>query len=139
MHFLLDTNICIYLIKNRPPGVLEKFKQHPPSEVAISTITLFELEYRAEKSNRRQQAQKALKKFLSPLDIVDLDQVAAKEAAVIRAQLEKKGTPIGPYDILIAGLARSRSMTLVTNNTKEFSRVDGLLLEDWTEEEGEEN
>ena len=134
MHFLLDTNICIYLIKNRPPGVLEKFKQHPPSEVAISTITLFELEYRAEKSNRRQQAQKALKKFLSPLDIVDLDQVAAKEAAVIRAQLEKKGTPIGPYDILIAGLARSRSMTLVTNNTKEFSRVDGLLLENWTEE-----
>ncbi len=134
MHFLLDTNICIYLIKNRPPGVLEKFKQHPPSEVAISTITLFELEYRAEKSNRRQQAQKALKKFLSPLDIVDLDQVAAKEAAVIRAQLEKKGTPIGPYDILIAGLARSRSMTLVTTNTKEFSRIDSLFLENWTEE-----
>jgi tRNA(fMet)-specific endonuclease VapC len=134
MHFLLDTNICIYLIKNRPPGVLEKFKQHPPSEVAISTITLFELEYGAEKSNRKQQSQKALKKFLSPLDIVDLDQAAANEAAVIRAQLEKKGTPIGPYDILIAGLARSRSMTLVTNNTKEFSRVDGLLLENWTEE-----
>ena len=134
MHFLLDTNICIYLINNRPPGVLEKFKQHPPSEVAISTITLFELEYRAEKSNRRQQAQKALKKFLSPLDIVDLDQVAAKEAAVIRAQLEKKGTPIGPYDILIAGLARSRSMTLVTTNTKEFSRIDSLFLENWTEE-----
>ena len=134
MHFLLDTNICIYLIKNRPPEVLEKFKQHPPSEVAISTITLFELEYGAEKSNRKQQAQKALKKFLSPLDIVDLDQAAANEAAIIRAQLEKKGTPIGPYDILIAGLARSRSMTLVTNNTKEFSRVDGLLLENWTEE-----
>ncbi len=134
MHFLLDTNICIYLIKNRPPGVLEKFKQHPPSEVAISTITLFELEYGAEKSNRKQQSQKALKKFLSPLDIVDLDQAAANEAAVIRAQLERKGTPIGSYDILIAGLARSRSMTLVTNNTKEFSRVDGLLLENWTEE-----
>ena len=134
MHFLLDTNICIYLIKNRPPGVPAKFKQHPPSEVAISTITLFELEYGAEKSNRKQQSQKALKKFLSPLDIVDLDRAAANEAAVIRAQLEKKGTPIGPYDILIAGLARSRSMTLVTNNTKEFSRVDGLLLENWTEE-----
>jgi len=134
MHFLLDTNICIYLIKNRPPGVLEKFKQHPPSEVAISTITLFELEYGAEKSNRKQQSQKALKKFLSPLDIVDLDQAAASDAAVIRAQLEKKGTPIGPYDMLIAGLARSRSMTLVTNNIREFSRVDGLLLENWTEE-----
>ncbi len=133
MHFLLDTNICIYLIKNRPPGVLEKFKQHQPSEVAISTITLFELEYGAEKSNWKQQSQKALKNFLSPLDIVDLDRAAANEAAVIRAKLEKKGTPIGPYDILIAGLARSRSMTLVTNDIKEFSRVDGLLLENWTE------
>jgi tRNA(fMet)-specific endonuclease VapC len=108
MHFLLDTNICIYLIKNRPPGVLEKFKQHPPSEVAISTITLFELEYGAEKSNRKQQSKKALKKFLSPLDIVDLDQAAADEAAVIRAQLEKKGMPIGPYDILIADTAPPR-------------------------------
>ena len=134
MLFLLDTNICIYLIKNRPPVVLEKFKRHPPSEVSISTITLFELEYGAEKSNRKQQSQTALKKFLSPLDIVDLDQAAANEAAVIRAQREKKGTPIGPYDILIAGLARSRSMTLVTTNTKEFSRIDSLFLENWTEE-----
>ncbi|OGQ85326.1 MAG: hypothetical protein A2512_06215 [Deltaproteobacteria bacterium RIFOXYD12_FULL_56_24] len=133
MRYLLDTNICIYLIKQRPPQALAQFRQHSPQDVAISTITLFELEYGVEKSQYRQRSQDALAKFLLPLNLLDLDRFAAADAAVIRAELEKKGLPIGPYDLLIAGLARSQNMTLVTNNTKEFERVDGLLLKNWAQ------
>lgn len=133
MRYLLDTNICIYLIKQRPPQALAQFRQHSPQDVAISTITLFELEYGVEKSQYRQRSQDALTKFLLPLNLLDLDRFAAADAAVIRAELEKKGLPIGPYDLLIAGLARSQNMTLVTNNTKEFERVDGLLLKNWAQ------
>ena len=131
MHYLLDTNICIYLIKKRPPEVLEQFRQHSPQDVAISIITLFELEYGVEKSQYRQRSQDALTRFLLPLNLIDMDRPSATEAASIRADLERKGMPIGPYDLLIAGLARSRGMTLVTNNTKEFERIDGLNLENW--------
>jgi len=132
MHYLLDTNICIYLIKKHPPAVLEQFRQHSPLDVAISTITLFELEYGAQKSQQIKRTQDALTRFLTPLNILDIDHPAALEAAIIRADLERNGTPIGPYDLLIAGLARSRGMTLVTNNTKEFQRIEGLQLENWT-------
>ncbi len=133
MRYLFDTNICIYLIKKRPPEVLEQFKCHSPKDVAISTITLFELEYGVEKSERRKHSEAALSKFLLPLNLIDLDSPSAMEAAKIRAQLERKGTPIGPYDLLIAGLARSRNLTLVSNNTKEFERVENLRLENWVE------
>ena len=133
MQYLLDTNICIYLIKKRPPEALVHFKQHSPQDVAISTITLFELEYGVQKSQYLQRSQGALAKFLLPLDLVDIDRFAAADAAVIRAELEKKGMPIVPYDLLIAGLARSRNMTLVTNNTREFARIDGLRLENWVQ------
>jgi len=160
MRYLLDTNICIYLIKKHSPEILERFRKHSPQDVAISTITLFELQYGVEKSQYRQRSENALDKFLLPLNIIDLDRSAANEpprrkpgylsglsvllrrkrrgiqpeeieAAAIRAQLEKKGISIGPYDLLIAGLARSQDMTLVTNNTKEFERVVDLHLEDW--------
>ena len=127
----LGTNICIYLIKKRPPKVLERFREHSPQDVAISTITLFELEYGVEKSQYRQRSEDALAKFLLPLSLIDLDRSAAMEAATIRAQLEKAGMPIGPYDLLIAGLALSRDMTLVTNNSKEFERIHHLRLENW--------
>ncbi|MBU4177214.1 MAG: type II toxin-antitoxin system tRNA(fMet)-specific endonuclease VapC [Desulfurivibrionaceae bacterium] len=133
MHYLFDTNICIYLIKKRPPEALAQFKRHSPLDVAISTITLFELEYGVEKSQYRQRSQDALAKFLLPFNLLELDRSAATDAAAIRAELEKKGLPIGPYDLLIAGLARSQNMTLVTNNTKEFERVDGLRLENWVQ------
>lgn len=133
MRYLLDTNICIYLIKKRPPEVLERFRQHSPQDVAISTITLFELQYGVERSQYRQRSEDALAKFLLPLNLIDLDRSSAIEAATIRAQLEEKGMLIGPYDLLIAGLARSREMTLITNNTKEFERVAGLYLENWVE------
>jgi tRNA(fMet)-specific endonuclease VapC len=133
MHYLLDTNICIYLIKKHPSEVLERFRQHSPQDVAISTITLFELRYGIEKSQYRQRSKGALAKFLLPLNLINLDSSSAIEAAGIRAQLEKKGMPIGPYDLLIAGLAKSHGMTLVTNNTKEFERVVDLRLENWVE------
>jgi len=133
MRYLLDTNICIYLIKKHPLEVLERFRQHSPQDVAISTITLFELQYGVEKSQYREGSEDALAKFLLPLNLINLDHSSAIEAAIIRAQLEKKGIPIGPYDLLIAGLARSRGMTLVTSNTKEFERVVGLHLENWVE------
>ncbi|MBL7217832.1 MAG: type II toxin-antitoxin system VapC family toxin [Desulfobacteraceae bacterium] len=133
MHYLLDTDICIYLIKKRPPEVLEQFRQHSPQDVATSIITLFELEYGVEKSQNPQRSKDALSKFFLPLNLVCLDRSSAIEAAIIRAQLEKKGMPIGPYDLLIAGLARSRDMTLVTNNIKEFERVGSLHLENWVE------
>ncbi|MBU0465143.1 MAG: type II toxin-antitoxin system VapC family toxin [Proteobacteria bacterium] len=133
MRYLLDTNICICLIKRRPSEVLERFRQHSPQDVAICTITLFELQYGIEKSQYQQRSEDALTKFLLPLDLINLYRSAAIEAAAIRAQLERKGMPIGPYDLLIAGLARSRDMTLVTNNTKEFERIVGLHLENWVE------
>ena len=131
IRYLLDTNICIYLIKKRPAEALEHFRQHPPAEVAISIITVFELEYGVQKSRYQQRTRDAMTKFLSPLNIINLDRSSVLEAAAIRAHLEKIGTPIGPYDLFIAGLARSCGMTLVTNNTAEFERVEGLTLENW--------
>ena len=120
MHYLLDTNICKYLIKRRPPEVREQFRAHSPNDVAISTITLVELQYGAEESQYPQLSRDALAKFLLPLNLMDLNRSSATESAIIRAQLEKKGMPMGPYDLLIAGLASSRVMTFVTNNIKKF-------------------
>ncbi len=131
MRYLLDTNICIYLIRKPSPEILGRFQKHAPQDVAISTVTLFELQNGVEKSQFRQRSEEALDKFLRPLNLIELDRSAALEAAAIRAQLEKKGISIGPYDLLIAGLARSRDMTLVTNNTKEFEMVVDLHLENW--------
>ena len=95
--------------------------------------TVVELEYGIQKSKFQQRSQEALVKFLRPLRIINLDYSSVTESAVIRAQLENKGTPIGSYDLLIAGIVLSRGMTLVTNNMKEFERVEGLLLENWIE------
>ena len=131
IHYLLDTNICIYVIKRRPPEALERFRLHAPAEVGTSIITVYELEYGAQKSRYRQRTRNAMAKFLSPLQVLNLDRSSVQESAAIRANLDKKGMPIGPYDLLIAGLAKSRGMTLVTNNTAEFERVEGLKLENW--------
>ena len=134
MRYLLDTNICIYLIKRRPVDVFSRFKQHTPHDVATSIITVFELTYGVQKSKYRQRSQDALAKFLKPLNIINLDFSSVTESASIRAQLETKGAPIGSYDLFIAGIARSQGMILVTNHLKEFDRVEGLLLENWVEE-----
>jgi tRNA(fMet)-specific endonuclease VapC len=131
MHYLLDTNICIYIIKKHPIKVLNRLRKQSIGEVAVSSITLAELEYGADKSTRPEQNRNALLAFLSPLEILAFDEMAALHYGEIRAYLEKTGKIIGSMDMLIAAHARSISLTLVTNNTKEFSRVPNLRLENW--------
>ena len=129
--YLLDTNICIYLIKKHPPEVLARFQQIQLKQLHIPTITLFELYYGIEKNNSQQRNLAALENFIAPLTVVDFTLDAAKKAAKIRNDLQKQGTPIGAYDIQIAAIALSYNMTLLTNNTREFERVKGLKLENW--------
>jgi tRNA(fMet)-specific endonuclease VapC len=129
-HFL-DTNTCIYLIRQRPAGALQRFEEFEVGEIGVSAITVSELRYGAEKSSRPEQNAQALERFLLPIEIMDFSAEAAKEYGRIRANLEKQGTPIGPLDTLIAAHVRSLDATLVTNNTREFERVQGLRLEDW--------
>ncbi len=131
MEYLLDTNICIYIIKKRPISVFEKFKNLSIGSVGISSITLAELQYGIMKSSDPQKNQEALERFLIPLEIMDFDYKATIEYGKIRADLEKKGIPIGPLDTLIASHAKSLDLTLVTNNEKEFNRIPELKIENW--------
>lgn len=131
--YLLDTNICIYLIKKHPPEVLARFQQIQLKQLHIPTITLFELYYGIEKNNSQQRNLAALENFIAPLTVIDFTLDAAKKAAKIRNALQKKGTPIGAYDLQIAAIALSLNMTLLTNNTREFERVEGLKLENWVD------
>jgi tRNA(fMet)-specific endonuclease VapC len=132
MQYLLDTNICIYIIKKRPINVFEKFRSLSVGAIGISTITLAELQYGIMKSSNPEKNQEALDKFLTPLEILDFDYYATIEYGKIRADLEKHGTPIGPLDTMIASHARSLDVTLVTNNEREFQRIIGLKIENWT-------
>jgi len=131
MKYMLDTNICIYIIKQKPPQVMETFKKLQVGDVCISTITLAELEYGVAKSLYRGRNQAALAAFLVPLDIIPFSDKAAIAYGDVRAALEKKGRIIGPYDLLLASQALSEGLTLVTNNLSEFQRVPGLLVENW--------
>jgi tRNA(fMet)-specific endonuclease VapC len=131
MYYLLDTNICIYIIKKRPAKVLERFNSLSIGDVAISSITLAELHYGIMKSSNPKKNQEALDKFLTPLEILDFDYFATIAYGKIRAYLEKNGTPIGPLDNLIAAHAMSQKLTLVTNNEKEFKRIPDLKIENW--------
>lgn len=130
LKYLLDTNICIYTIKNRPPEVREAFKQHH-QQLCISTITLMELIYGAEKSAAPERNLEVIEGFAARLDVLAYDNEAAAHSGQLRAELARSGTPIGPYDQMIAGHARSRGLILVTNNHSEFDRVPGLRVEDW--------
>lgn len=131
MNYLLDTNICIYLIKKRPPQVIARFKKLQLEEVAISSVTLAELEYGVKKSQAKEKNQQALEEFISPLIVLPFDKQAASCYGDLRASLERMGTPIGSLDFMIAAHALSLGITLVTNNTKEFVRVSGLKIENW--------
>ena len=133
MTYMLDTNICIYAIKNRPKQVFEKIKENLFCGLCISAITLAELEHGVEKSLYPERNRAALLQFLSILDVLPFDDDAATEYGKICADLQRKGTPIGTMDMLIAGHARAEHVILVTNNTREFERVDGLRLENWAE------
>lgn len=135
MNYLLDTNICIYIIKKSPEQVLKKLelinKSEAKKKIFLSSITVSELYYGVEKSSQFEKNLEALKGFLTPFDIVDFDHESAEVFGKVRSELERNGLIIGPYDLQIASIAIANGLTLVTNNTKEFNRVDGLKLENW--------
>jgi len=132
VRYLLDTNIYIFVIRQKPAWVLQRFEQQLPDEVAISSVALAELRYGADKSAAPARNHAALDSFLLPISVADFDSLAANHYGKVRAYLEQRGTAIGPLDTMIAAHALSLTVTLVTANTSEFSRVPGLVWEDWT-------
>lgn len=134
MSYLLDTNMCIYLKRHQPPEVVARFDALEPGEVAISSVTLAELEYGVSKSFRQAHDRAVLDELLQLLVILPFDAPAARHFGDVRASLERQGTPIGPFDLQIAAHARSLGLTLVTHNVREFERVSELSLEDWYSE-----
>lgn len=131
MKYLLDTNICIYIINSRPESVLERFKSMDIGDIAISAITLYELQYGAYKSGYPEKNLAALRKFVLPLDILNFNAHIADTCGRIRAEQEKGGQIVGAMDLQIAATAISHNLILVTNNTKEFERILELKLENW--------
>jgi len=132
MKYMLDTNICIYLIKQNPAKVLKHFKSQAIGDIGISSITLAELRYGVSKSRHVEKNQEALDEFILPLEIADFDEKAAQEYGTIRAELERAGKPIGSMDMLIGAHAHALGATLVTNNTKEFKQIKNLKIVDWS-------
>ena len=130
LNYMLDTNIVIYTIKNKPASVRAAFKKHD-SRMCISRITYTELVYSAERSSNPERNLASFEGFVARMDVLPLGDSAAGHAGQIRAELAKLGMPIGPYDHLIAGHARSQGLMLVTNNEKEFARLPGLRTENW--------
>ena len=131
MNFLLDTNICIYIIKRKLAHILHKVSSFAVGEIGIPTIVTAELAFGVQKSAYPEQNQQALDSFLRPFEIINFDYKAALSYGVIRQQLQSIGKPIGPLDMLIAAQALSLDVTLVTNNVREFERVQGLTVENW--------
>ena len=131
MRYMLDTNICIYVIKHKPETVFQKLQNTNPEDVCISSVTYAELVHGVEKSVAVEKNRLALSMLLANMEILDFDVDAADCYGKIRAALEKKGTPIGPLDMMIAAHAQSLGYTVVTNNVKEFSRVSALQIENW--------
>jgi len=133
MTYMLDTNICIYAMKNKPEKVLQRLRAEINSGICISSITLAELEHGVKRSSDPVKNEQALLRFLVPLSILPFGSAAASEYGEIKAYLQSKGTPIGPLDMLIAGHARAEDVILVTNNVREFERVPDLEIENWAE------
>lgn len=131
MKYLLDTNICIYLIKKKDKKLLNKFMRHSPIDFAISSVTVSELWYGVHKSAKQNENKEALLQFLQPFEIIDFNEEAAKSYGLIRAALENNGKIIGSMDLLIAAVALANNLVLLTNNEKEFQRVPKLKIENW--------
>ena len=131
MKYMLDTNIIVYIINNKPEKVFKRFREHEPGDLCISAITMAELEYGIANSTRPEQNRMALMFFLSGIQIMPFDEAAAGEYGSIRAELRKKGQPIGANDLLIAAHAKAMGLTLVTNNVKEFRKVREIKVENW--------
>ena len=133
MRYMLDTNICIYAIKHKPEKVFQKLQEVDPEDVFVSSVTYAELVHWVEKSAAVEKNRLALSMLFANIEILNFDIYAADCYGKIRAGLEKKGAPIGPLDMMIAGHAMSMGYTVVTNNMKEFSRVPDLKIENWAE------
>lgn len=131
MKLMLDTNVCIYIIKQQPVAVLKRFLEYQIGDIGISSITLSELRYGVAKSTHQEKNTKALDEFITPLEVVSFDEEATHVYGDIRATLEKAGTPIGSMDMLIAAHAVSLGIPLVTNNAREFIRIPALNIIDW--------
>lgn len=131
MNYFLDTNICIYIINKRPPAIIEKLMQFSPQEIGVSAIVVSELQYGVAKSSQPERNHQLLDAFLRPFQVVPYDEAAAEAYGFIRADLEKKGQPIGREDLLIAAHALAADLTLITNNEAEFKRVPNLRVENW--------
>ncbi len=131
MNYLLETNICIFAINNRYPNLTSKLLTIPPDDIAVSSITVGELEYSAAKSRWGERTRQAMHAFLSNFTVLPFDSADAICFGNLRAALASAGTPIGAYDVMIAAQGLTRELTVVTNNTGEFSRVPGIMLEDW--------
>ncbi len=131
MSYMLDTDICIYIIQKQPEQVLRKFQSFSIGDICISSITLAELSYGVEKSKHHQKNRAALREFTLPLNILAFDEEVASYYAYIRVYLEKKGIPIGALDLMIAAHAQCTQSILVTNNTREFIRIPKLKIENW--------
>ncbi len=131
MNYLIDTNICIYIMNKRPPEVIERFKTFEIGQIGISSITVSELNYGVAKSQKKKQNAKRLDEFLTPFTILPYDENASKYYGLIRSELESQGNVIGPLDMLIAAHAISENLILVTNNEKEFQRIESLKVENW--------
>lgn len=131
LRYMLDTNICIYVVKHHPASLRDAFNRHS-EHLCISSVVLAELLYGAEKSAQPDHNRDTVERFAARLDVVHFDDRAAAHYGRLRADLEREGRPIGPYDLMIAAHARSLGLTLVTNNEREFRRVPGLLLENWS-------
>ncbi|PJZ67247.1 VapC toxin family PIN domain ribonuclease [Leptospira wolffii] len=129
--YLLDTNVCIYIINQRPESVYKKFKKIELENIYISSITEFELYFGVQKSIQRERNKKVLSDFIGYLNVSPYDSDSAEIAAKIRFDLEKSGKPIGPFDLLIASQAVSKGYTLITNNEREFKRIKELKLDNW--------
>ena len=131
MKYMLDTNICIGLIRRKPPNLIKRLTHCEPGEVGVSSITIAELVYGANKSSQIEQNLSALEQFLFPIEIVDFDQRASAAYGVVRAYLEREGKVIGSMDMLIGAHALSLGAILITNNVDEFKRIPKLKVEDW--------
>ena len=129
--YLLDTNICIYIAKHNPASVRDRFAQHSANELVMSVITVGELRFGAEKSQSKERALAVIEELCNLMNIEDLTENAAEHYGQIRAELQKSGQIIGNNDLWIAAHARSKDWVLVTNNEKEFLRVEGLKVENW--------
>jgi tRNA(fMet)-specific endonuclease VapC len=130
MKYMLDTDICIYTINERPALVLQAFRRFQPEGLGISSVTAAELFYGVARTGSQRNLQ-ALRRFLAALEVAPFDAPAAEVCGSMRAWLASQGTPIGPYDVQIAAHAHTLGVTLVTNNTQEFARVPGLRIENW--------